>query len=90
MGLSMCSVKTHKPDLLLAPRLQPGDLVRLVSPASYPDQTHIDNYRETLKSWGLRCDVGDSVLGKHGYRSIGNQAMSHPDNSMATISHVMP
>ncbi len=54
-------------NLLLAPKLQPGDLVRLVSPASYPDQPHIDNYIETLESWGLRCDVGDSVLGKHGY-----------------------
>lgn len=54
-------------DLLLAPKLKPGDLVRLVSPASYPDQPHIDNYIETLESWGLRCDVGDNVLGKEGY-----------------------
>ena len=56
-----------KTDLLLAPKLRTGDLVRLVSPASYPDQPHIDNYIETLESWGLRCDVGDSVLGKYGY-----------------------
>ena len=56
-----------KTDLLLAPRLCSGDLVRLVSPASYPDQPHIKNYIETLESWGLRCDVGDNVLGKHGY-----------------------
>ena len=56
-----------KTDLLLAPRLRSGDLVRLVSPASYPDQPHIQDYIETLESWGLRCDVGDSVLGKHGY-----------------------
>lgn len=55
------------PELLLAPKLQPGDLVRLISPASYPDQPHIDNYKETLKSWGLCCDVGNHVLGKHGY-----------------------
>ena len=57
------------PDLLLVPKLQPGDLVRLVSPASYPDQSHIDDYIATLESWGLRCDVGESVLGKHGYMS---------------------
>lgn len=56
-----------KTNLRLAPKLLTGDLVRLVSPASYPDQPHIDNYIETLESWGLRCDVGDSVLGKHGY-----------------------
>ena len=65
----MSSVKAPRSDLLLAPKLQPGDLVRLVSPASYPDQQHIDNYKEILESWGLRCDVSDSVLGKHGYMS---------------------
>ena len=54
-------------DLLLAPRLRAGDLVRLVSPASYPNQPHIDHYIETLQSWGLRCDVGNHILGKHGY-----------------------
>ena len=54
-------------DLQLAPRLRAGDLVRLVSPASYPDQPHIDHYIETLQNWGLRCDVGKHVLGKHGY-----------------------
>ena len=53
--------------LLQSPKLQEGDLVRLVSPASYPNQSDIDTYIKTLESWGLRCDVGQHALDKFGY-----------------------
>lgn len=56
-------------DLLLPCKLQPGNIVRLVSPARYADQPYIHNYIAAFESWGLRCDVGDSVLGKHRYMS---------------------
>ncbi|MBX2840068.1 MAG: LD-carboxypeptidase [Gammaproteobacteria bacterium] len=54
-------------DLLHSPKLKKGDLVRLVSPASYPDQSGIDEYISALKSWGLRCDTGEHVLSKFGF-----------------------
>lgn len=53
--------------ILLSPKLQKGDLVRLVSPASYPALSHVDNYINCLQSWGLRCDIGDHALSQFGY-----------------------
>ena len=53
--------------LLRSPKLRKGDLVRLVSPASYPTQDLIEQNIETLQSWGLRCDTGKHVLDQHGY-----------------------
>ena len=50
-----------------SPVLQSGDLVRLISPASFPDQTHVTSYIQALQHWGLRCDTGDHVLCQHGY-----------------------
>jgi muramoyltetrapeptide carboxypeptidase len=56
-----------KTDLLLFPKLNKGDLVRLVSPASFPDQLAINEYIFALEGWGLRCDTGKHVLSKFGY-----------------------
>ena len=53
--------------LLRSPVLRDGDLVRLVSPASYPTQDLIDQNIHTLQSWGLRCETGQYVLDQHGY-----------------------
>jgi len=56
----------HK-KLLYSPKLKQGDLVRLVSPASYPPQIDIAVNSDVLASWGLRCDTGAHVLDEHGY-----------------------
>ena len=56
-----------KTTFLRSPKLQAGDLVRLVSPASYPNQAAIDAYINLIESWGLRCDVGPHALAKFGY-----------------------
>lgn len=53
--------------LLYSPKLCQGDLVRLVSPASYPRAEDIESYKKTLESWGLRCDLGQFALDQHGY-----------------------
>ena len=53
--------------ILRAPKLQAGDLVRLVSPASYPDRAHVEGYINVIESWGLRCDVGVHALDTFGY-----------------------
>lgn len=49
------------------PGLRPGDLVRLVSPASYPDESRVRESTEALTSWGLAVDVGKHALDEHGY-----------------------
>lgn len=56
-----------KTDLRSLSKLNKGDLVRLVSPASYPNQSAIDQYISVLESWGLRCDTGKHVLSEFGY-----------------------
>ena len=47
--------------------LRKGDLVRLVSPASYPEQAHVAAHINTIESWGLRCDTGRHILDEYGY-----------------------
>ena len=54
-------------ELLLPPRLRPGDRVRLVSPASYPDRAHVDQYLKVLESWGLRGEVASHAFDEWGY-----------------------
>ena len=60
-------------DLRLAPRLEPGDLVRLVSPASFPQRADVEGYEKILAAWGLRCDRGAHVLDQHGYMAGTDQ-----------------
>ena len=53
--------------LLQSPKLKEGDLVHLVSPASYPDRASVEAYIRTLESWGLRCEVGKHAFNEFGY-----------------------
>lgn len=55
------------PEALRFPALQPGDLVRLVSPASYPTEDGVRAATATLTGWGLRVDVGRHALDQWGY-----------------------
>ncbi|MEV6488248.1 LD-carboxypeptidase [Actinoplanes sp. NPDC051633] len=48
-------------------RLREGDRVRLVSPASFPDDGWADQVAATLAGWGLRPELGASALARHGY-----------------------
>jgi len=48
-------------------KLNTGDLVRLVSPASFPSKSDVDGYFSTLEGWGLRCDTGNHVFSQFGY-----------------------
>lgn len=49
------------------PRLQPGDRVRLVSPASFPSQDWVAESTRVLQSWGLQVEVGEHALDQWGY-----------------------
>ncbi|WBQ02165.1 S66 peptidase family protein [Kribbella sp. CA-293567] len=54
-------------DALVPPRLQPGDRVRLVSPASFPTVAGIEEARQILSSWGLRVEAGEHALDQFGF-----------------------
>jgi muramoyltetrapeptide carboxypeptidase len=47
--------------------LREGDLVRLVSPASWPEQGWLDESIAILEGWGLRVDVGRHAMDRHGF-----------------------
>jgi muramoyltetrapeptide carboxypeptidase len=47
--------------------LRKGDLVRLVSPASYPDREWLDESTSVLQGWGLRVDVGAHAMDRLGF-----------------------
>lgn len=49
------------------PFLHPGDLVRLVSPASRPDPNGTERRAEVLRSWGLRVEVSRHAFDKFSY-----------------------
>jgi len=54
-------------EILRAPKLLPGDRVRLVSPASTPDRASVDDCLEVLDSWGLRGEVAPHAFDRWGY-----------------------
>jgi len=61
------TIHSMKSELLDLPKIKKGDLVRLVSPASFPTQSDIDKQIHVLESWGLRCDTGEHVLSECGF-----------------------
>ena len=58
--------KKQKPTIL-PPRLQPGDRVRLVSPASTPTHEGVDEVVKIMKSWGLQPEIGNHAFDEYGY-----------------------
>jgi muramoyltetrapeptide carboxypeptidase len=51
----------------LPPRLEPGDKVCLLSPASFPDPTWVGESVEILQGWGLCVEVGEHVMDRWGF-----------------------
>jgi muramoyltetrapeptide carboxypeptidase len=54
-------------EVLLPPRLQAGDKVRFVSPASTPDEAAVLKRKAVLESWGFKVDFGQHAFRKIGY-----------------------
>ena len=54
-------------EALLSPMLKPGDRVRLVSPASFPERAWVEESLAILERWGLVGEVGEHALDKLGY-----------------------
>ena len=53
--------------VLIPPRLEPGDRVRVVSPASTPDLDLVARGVEVLTGWGLQVELGQHVFDSVGY-----------------------
>ena len=53
------------------PRLQPGDRVRLLSPASPPEPEKVATGIHLLESWGLKPELGAHALDRHGHFLAG-------------------
>jgi muramoyltetrapeptide carboxypeptidase len=52
---------------ILPPKLQVGDKIRFVSPASTPEQERVFLARDVLESWGLKVDFGENAFRKVAY-----------------------
>ncbi|MGH9125239.1 MAG: hypothetical protein ACRDZ8_11025 [Acidimicrobiales bacterium] len=57
-------------ELLLAPRLRPGDRVRFVSPAS-PDREGVERGAEIVVGWGLRVEIAPHAFNRLGHHLAG-------------------
>ncbi len=55
------------PPSLRAPRLRPGDRVRIVAPACPPSREEANRGVELLTSWGLRAELGEHVFDQWGH-----------------------
>ncbi len=53
--------------LVTPPKLQSGDKVRFVSPASSPDRQAVLQSAAELENWGLKVDFGEYAFRKTGY-----------------------
>lgn len=61
------SAPVQTPGVIKPPRLQPGDTVGLVTPATATyQQEELDIARESLEGLGLKVKVGQHVLDRHG------------------------
>src|SRR5215475_2856728 len=58
--------------MLKPPRLQRGDRVRFVSPASAPDREEVAFGARMLESWGLRVEFGAHCFDKLGHFLAGS------------------
>lgn len=54
-------------ETILPPKLQPGDRVRLVSPASTPTRKGVSACVKVLEEWGLKPEVGQHAFDTLGY-----------------------
>jgi muramoyltetrapeptide carboxypeptidase len=52
---------------MLAPKLHPGDRVRLVAPAGPPPSDVVAQAQAILTSWGLEPEAGQHLLDRHGF-----------------------
>ena len=62
------------------PRLEPGQRVRVVSPASFPEATEIPDLVRVLESWGLVVEIGDHAEDEWGFMAGRDEDRLHDLN----------
>lgn len=60
-------------NVVLPPRVTPGDRVRLLSPASCPSEEELAESVRVLESWGLVVEIGTHAMDRHGYMAGHDQ-----------------
>lgn len=55
------------------PALQPGDRVRIVSPASWPEGDEVVDLVTVLGSWGFEAEIAEHAETRHGYMAGTDQ-----------------
>lgn len=70
----MPSFKPQRLPLIKPPRLRPGDLISIISPAGPVDESELQPDLELLKSSGLRIHVAPHVYDRHDYLAGDDEA----------------
>lgn len=60
-------IVSPNPKAITPPKLQAGDKVRFVSPASTPDKDEVYQRAAILESWGLTVDFGEHIFRKEAF-----------------------
>ncbi|MBA8810554.1 S66 peptidase family protein [Promicromonospora sukumoe] len=68
----MSRVAQPRPAVSLLRRLEPGDVVALVSPASWSDESWVDESIATVESWGFKARLGKHADDRFGYMAGGD------------------
>ena len=72
LGLSLFATQlpaaaSDRPNAIAPPRLQVGDTVALISPASPVDAEDVEFAKQVLSKFGLKAKLGKHVLDQYGY-----------------------
>ncbi len=68
----MSRVAQPRPAVSPLTRLEPGDVVALVSPASWSDESWVDESIATIESWGFEARLGKHADDRFGYMAGGD------------------
>lgn len=69
----MSRLPQPRPDLVLPRSLKPDDVIALVSPASWSDESWLAESIATVESWGFKARVGRHATDRLGYMAGGDR-----------------
>jgi muramoyltetrapeptide carboxypeptidase len=70
--------------VLVPRRLEPGDQVRFVSPASTPDRECVKRGEQLLTSWGLRVEIG-----AHAFDTFGHYLAGRDEDRLSDMNEAL-
>jgi muramoyltetrapeptide carboxypeptidase len=69
----MSRLPQSRSDLVLPRKLEPGDVIALLSPASWSEDSWVAESIETVESWGFKARVGRHATDRLGYMAGGDR-----------------